>query len=152
MRKRTLWVALVVASLILIAAAPQRGQTPEQSSDNVRARRSVAINTLRALNTVEYAYRSTHGTFASWDVLAVSEEFSGRRIFFSAQNAPQLADAHFAKRPEILPGWTLRLNVTSDGKGYDVLLEDKTDKACGYAAITNESGLIRQSKTLDCDI
>jgi hypothetical protein len=75
MRKRTLWVALVVASLILIAAAPQRGQTPEQSSDNVRARRSVAINTLRALNTVEYAYRSTHGTFASWDVLAVSEEF-----------------------------------------------------------------------------
>jgi hypothetical protein len=42
--------------------------------------------------------------------------------------------------------------VTSDGKGYDVLLEDKTDKACGYAAITNESGLIRQSKTLDCDI
>jgi hypothetical protein len=51
-----------------------------------------------------------------------------------------------------LPGWTLRLNVTSDGKGYDVLLEDTTDKACGYAAITNESGLIRQSKTLDCDI
>ena len=152
MRKRTVWVALVVASLILIVAAPQRGQTPEQSSDNARARRSVAINTLRTLNTVEYAYRSTHGTFASWDVLAVSEEFSGRRIFFPAQNAPQLADAHFAKRPEILPGWTLRLNVTSDGKGYDVLLEDKTDKACGYAAITNESGLIRQSKTLDCDI
>jgi hypothetical protein len=152
MRKLNLWVALVVASLILIIAAPQRGQTPGQSSDNARARRSVAINTLRALNTVEYAYRSMHGTFASWDVLAVSEEFSGRRMFVPALNAPQLADAHFAKRPEILPGWTLRLNVTSDGKGYDVLLEDATDKACGYAAITNESGLIRQSKTLDCDI
>lgn len=153
MRKRTVWVALFVASLILIVAAPQRGQTaPGQSTDSAHARRSVAINTLRAINTVEYAYKSTHGTFASWDVLAVSEEFSGRRIFFSAQNEPQLADAHFAKRPEILPGWTLRLNVTSDGKGYDVLLEDKADKACGYAAITNESGLIRQSKTLDCDI
>jgi len=153
MRKQTVWVGLVVASLILIMAAPQRGQTvPGRSSDNARARRSVAINTLRALNTVEYAYKSTHGTFASWDVLAVSEEFSGRRVFFLAQSVAQLADAHFAKRPEILPGWTLRLNVTSDGKGYDVLLEDKTDKACGYAAITNESGLIRQSKTLDCDI
>ena len=152
MRKPTVWVALVVASWILIMATPQGGQTPGQSSDNARARRSVAINTLRALNSVEYAYKSTHGTFASWDVLAVSEEFSGRRIFFSAQDAPQLADAHFAKRPEILPGWTLRLNVTSDGKGYDVLLEDNTDKACGYAAITNESGIIRQSKTLDCDI
>src|SRR5258708_8626288 len=152
MRKRTVWVGVVGDSLILIMAAPERGKTPEQSSDNARARRSVGINTLRALNTVEYAYKSTHGTFASWDVLAVSEEFSGRRMFFPAQNAPQLADAHFAKRPEILPGWTLRLNVTSDGKGYDVLLEDKTDKACGYAAITDESGLIRQSKTIDCDI
>jgi hypothetical protein len=153
MRKRTVWVALVVAGLILIMAVPPRGQTaPGQSSDDARGRRSVAIHTLRALNTVEYAYKSTHGTFASWDVLAVSEEFSGRRIFFPALNAPVLADAHFARRPEILPGWTLRLNVTSDGKGYDVLLEDQTDKACGYAAITNESGLIRQSKTLDCDI
>jgi hypothetical protein len=151
-RKRTISVALIVASLILIMAAPQRGQTAlGQSSDNARARRSVAIDTLRAINAVEYAYRFTHGTFASWDVLAVSEEFSGRR-YFTVQSAPQLADAYFAKRPEILPGWTLRLNVTSDGKGYDVLLEDKTDKACGYAAITNETGLIRQSKTLDCDI
>ncbi len=73
-------------------------------------------------------------------------------MHFAALNEPQLANAHFSKRPEILPGWTLRLNVSSDGKGYDVLLEDKTDKACGYAAITNESGLIRQSKTIDCDI
>ena len=46
----------------------------------------------------------------------------------------------------------LRLNVTSDGKGYDVLLEDETDKACGYAVVTNESGLIRQSKVVDCQI
>jgi hypothetical protein len=81
MRKRIVWGALVAASLILIMAAPQRGQTPEQSSDNACARRSVAINTLRAINAVEYAYRFTHGTFASWDVLAVSEEFSGRRYF-----------------------------------------------------------------------
>jgi NADPH-dependent glutamate synthase beta subunit-like oxidoreductase len=75
-RKRTISVALIVASLILIMAAPQRGQTAlGQSSDNARATRSVAIDTLRAINAVEYAYRSTHGTFASWDVLAVSEEF-----------------------------------------------------------------------------
>jgi hypothetical protein len=32
------------------------------------------------------------------------------------------------------------------------LLEDKTDKACGYAAITDERGVIRQSKAIDCDI
>jgi hypothetical protein len=154
MRKRTIWIALVMACLVLIVATPQRGQTApgQSSSDDARARRSVAVTTLRAINQVEYAYRSMHGTFASWDVLAVSKEFSGRYMHFAALNEPQLADARSAKRPEILPGWTLRLNVSSDGKGYDVLLEDKTDKVCGYAAITNESGLIRQSKTIDCDI
>jgi hypothetical protein len=153
MCKRTVWLALVVASLILIMATPQRGHTaPGQSSDNARSRRGVVVDTLRAINTIEYAYRSMHGTFASWDVLVASEEFSGRRMYFAAQSTPQLADSHFSKRPEIFPGWTLRLNVSSDGKRYDVLLEDKTDQACAYAAITNESGLIRQSKTIDCDI
>jgi len=89
MRKRTVWVALALAGLILIMAAPQRGQTaPAQSSDKEHARRSAAVNTLRAINTAEYVYRSMHGTFARWDVLVASEIFSGRRMHFAAQNAP----------------------------------------------------------------
>jgi hypothetical protein len=64
----------------------------------------VAVNTLRAINTVEYEYRSMHGMYASWDVLAVSKEFSGRLMYFVASNEPQLANAHFSKRPEKLPG------------------------------------------------
>jgi hypothetical protein len=46
----------------------------------------------------------------------------------------------------------LRLNITADGQGYDVLLEDTTDKNCGYAAVTDERGVIRQSKAIDCQI
>jgi hypothetical protein len=65
---------------------------------------------------------------------------------------PEFATAHFMKSPEILPGWTLRLNVTQGGKGYDLLLEDATDKECGYAAATDERGVIRQSKWIDCKI
>jgi hypothetical protein len=149
--ERTVWVSSVVAGLALFMLVPQTGQTaPGQSLDNKHARRSVAIRTLRAINTAEYSYRSRHGTFASWAVLAASEEFKGG--WRSADGGPQLANLHFSEKPEILPGWVLRLNVTSDGKGYDVLLEDTADKTCGYAAITNESGLIRQSKTIDCDI
>ena len=152
MCKRTVWVALVMACLVLVLAAPQRGQRPAQSYDSVHARRSVAVNLLRAINTAEYSYKSKHGTFASWDVLVASEEFNGQGMPFATQNESQLANAHFSKGPEILPGWMLRLNVTSEGKGYDILLEDKTDKACGYAVVTNESAVIRQSKTIDCDI
>ncbi len=152
MLKRTVWFALVMVGLVLVMAAPQRGQSPAKSYGGVHARRSVAINLLRAINTAEYPYKSKHGTFASWDALVTSEEFNGQGMPFATQNEPQLANAHFSKGPEILPGWMLRVNVTSDGTGYDVLLEDKTDKACGYAVVTNESGLIRQSKTIDCDI
>jgi hypothetical protein len=54
--------------------------------------------------------------------------------------------------PEILPGRSLRLNVTADGKGYDLILEDLTDKSCGYALATDERGIIRQSKNIDCAI
>jgi hypothetical protein len=30
--------------------------------------------------------------------------------------------------------------------------EDTMDKACGYAAVTDERGVIRQSKAIDCPI
>ena len=59
---------------------------------------------------------------------------------------------HFSDAPEILPGWNLRLNVHTDGQGYDVLLRDLMDEKCGYAALTDERGVIRQSKAIDCEI
>jgi len=153
MLKQGIWFALVLAGLILVTATPQRGQsTPAQSPEKEHARRSLAVNLLRAISKAEYPYKSAHGTFATWDVLVASEEFKDKGVPRAADSEPRLTNLHFSKGPEILPGWMLRLNVTSDGTGYDVLLEDKTDKACGYAVVTNESGLIRQSKTIDCDI
>jgi hypothetical protein len=67
----------------------------------------------------------------------------------AVENDTPLYGARFAKGPEILPGWTLRLDLTDGGKGYNLLLEDTTDKTCGYAAVTDERGVIRQSKTID---
>jgi hypothetical protein len=152
MRRRVLMV-LAILGLVLISAAPDEGRTASgQAVDKSQARRSIAVATLRSINAVEYAYKSEHGGFAPWDALVASHEFDGRGMRFAAGNEPQLADAHFAKLPQILPGWVLRLNVNSDGKRYDVLLEDTSDQTCGYAAITNEGGLIRQSKTIDCEL
>jgi hypothetical protein len=34
----------------------------------------------------------------------------------------------------------------------DVWLEDLEDEKCGYAAISDETGVIRQSLALDCEI
>jgi len=44
------------------------------------------------------------------------------------------------------------MNVTADGQQYDLLLRDKTDQACGYAALTDENAVIRQAKTINCEI
>jgi transposase len=64
------------------------------------------------------------------------------------------------KRPEALrlmthPGvgaLTALAYVLIIGRGYDVRLQDLTDKNCWYAALTDESGVIRQSKSIDCTI
>lgn len=71
---------------------------------------------------------------------------------WAAHNDPQFAGAQLSKPPQILPGWMLRLNLINSGTGYDLHLEDSTDKACGYAVITDERAVIRQSKTIDCAI
>jgi hypothetical protein len=148
-----IWLALFLGGVLLAMAIPQRAQSPvAPASTEEHARRSVAVDTLRAINTAEWEYKSRHGSFASWDVLVGSGEFTGRGMHFAVLNEPQPANLQFSKLPGILPGWALRLNVTADGKGYDVLLEDQTDKTCGYAASTDERGFIRQSKVIDCAI
>jgi hypothetical protein len=63
-----------------------------------------------------------------------------------------LPATQFNEPPEILPGWNLRLNVHADGQGYDLMLTDMTDEKCGYAVLTDENGVIRQSKAIDCEI
>jgi hypothetical protein len=125
---------------------------PAQSSESEHARRSMAINLLRGINTAEVNYQHKHSIYAPWDVLVKSEEFTGFWMKWLAPNESQLTDIHFGEAPEILPGWSLRLDVTSNNEGYDVMLEDKNDKTCGYAAITDERGVIRQAKAIDCQI
>jgi hypothetical protein len=140
----------LVLGLMLGMAALQYAQDSSPTPD--KARRSVAINLLRGINTAEAIYNHKHGGYAPWEILRTSDEFTDSGLKWAAKMEPQLADAKLGPGPEILLGWNLRLNVTADGKGYDLLLEDTTDKACHYAAGSDERGVIRQSKTIDCTI
>jgi hypothetical protein len=83
MHGRSISVALALSSLVLILGAQQTQteQTAKQQSDATHARRSVAVNTLRAINTAEYSYRAAHGGFAPWEILVASKEFNGGRRF-----------------------------------------------------------------------
>ena len=78
MNGRSIRLTFFVGGVLLAVAIPQRAQSPAApSSPDEQARRSVAVNTLRAINTAEYAYKFRHGTFASWNVLLASGEFTG---------------------------------------------------------------------------
>jgi hypothetical protein len=153
MRTRITFFGAVILALTLGAAIPQFGQdAATASSDADSAKHRLAIKALRAINTAELAYRTNRGSYAPWEDLVNSEEFTNMRTTLAAGNQAPLAGAHFSKGPEILPGWSLCLDVTGGGECYDLLLEDTTDKTCGYAAVTHERGLIRQSKVIDCPI
>jgi hypothetical protein len=146
---------LIVVLLLFAAVTPLSSQNaPAQTSDADNAKHYVAISLLRNINTIEVTYKFKHGgSYATWDALLASDEFPASKVIaLLAKIDPQLANARFSNGPEILPGWSLRLNLTADGHAYDLLLEDLTDKTCGYAAITDERGVIRQSKAIDCKI
>jgi len=67
--------------------------------------------------------RDKYGSYGSWrTLLEHQQEYLNPWIgkFYSAD-----ANVHFGDTPEILPGWNLRLNVHTDGQGYDLLLEAK---------------------------
>lgn len=153
MRTKSVLFSIVLVALLITTAKTLRSQNaPHPSSDTDRAKHVMAISLLRGMNTAEAEYKVKHGAYASKNALLASDEFKGRGMTWAARNNPQLAHVAFSNGPEILPGWALRLNVTTDGQGYDLLLEDTTDKTCAYAAVTDERGVIRQSKAIDCPI
>jgi hypothetical protein len=153
MRTRIIFCGAVFLFLTLTTAMPQFGQNAKnEPPDADQARHMIAISLLRAINTLEAALRMQNGSYATWNDLLSSQEFTEDMAKCITESGMPLEGAHFAKSPEILPGWSLRLNLTDGGKGYDLLLEDTTDKACGYAAGTDERGLIRQSKSIACKI
>jgi hypothetical protein len=151
MKKHRVILSTVLLVLFLGVLTSQFAQdTPTRPATAEQARRQVAIDLLRTINTAEVTYHAKNGPFVMWQTL-----LSGQPKYFDkflAINGLQQSNLHFADAPEILPGWNLRLNVHPDGQGYDVLLRDMTDEKCDYAALTDESGVIRQSKAIDCEI
>lgn len=137
---------------VTLAAAPQSSSQKIAPLPATREneRRSFAINVLRAINHAELDYKTKHGAYANWQTLVGEGYFGESGTKFSSEEFPTVAHALYGLGPEIVPGWKLRLNISNNGKSYDALLEDVTDPKCRYAGITDERGVIRQSKTTDC--
>lgn len=129
---------------------PQKGTPP--AADRERERRSFAPILARAINAAEADYFKKHGAYASWDTLTGLGDFSANGTKWVSPEFPTVAHALFGSGPEIVPGWRLRLHLSNGDKAYDVLIEDVNDPKCGYAVFTDERGMVRQGKSIDCSM
>jgi hypothetical protein len=118
---------------------------PEQNAEH----RAFLIGFVRTINTAEAVEVNKYGSYASWATLLEhqheGEYFSQWLVRFVPKT--ENGDPHFGEMPAILPGLSMRLNVHTDGQGYDLLVEDTTDKQW-YAAQSDERGIIRECKPL----
>jgi hypothetical protein len=148
-RKAAAVVALAGILAVLPWAHAQKKASPGMP-DRERERRSLAINLVRAINTAEVNYKKDHGVYANWETLLGNGDFTETGTKWAPESFPTVAHAMYSRGPEVVPGWKLRLVLAKDGSGYDLLLEDAIDPKCGYAVVSDERGLIRQSKSIDC--
>jgi hypothetical protein len=146
----TAFLFLNLLGVFALRAGPQKSAPVLSTHENER--RSFAFNLLRAINNSELNYQKKHGTYANWDALLADGYFDQSGTKYVSQDFPTVAHALYGRGPEIVPGWKLRLNVSNGGKSYDALLEDVTDPKCGFAGVTDERGLIRQGKSIDCTL
>src|ERR1700746_895332 len=129
MRKGLFMFAAILLTLFPGVTSSRNVQdNPTHAEQPERLRRQLAISLLRQINTAEVVDISTYGSYSSWPILLARYQ----KYFDSpiAKSYLREASVQFADAPEILPGWSLRLNVHADGKGYDLLLRDLTDSKC----------------------
>ena len=143
------------AGLLLIVALSCQALSWAQKGtaavpDRERERRSFAQNLVKAINAAETDYRKKHDVYANWDTLMGIGDFSSNGTKWAPGDFPTVAHALYGNGAEIVPGWRLRLHLSKGDKAYDLLLEDVTDPKCGYAVFSDERGLIRQGKAIDC--
>jgi len=146
-------LAVLALLSVLALAVFVRAQKPSIGvADRERERRSLAVNITRAINSAEADYLRKHETFATWDTLFGNGDFTESGTKWAPESFPTVAHAMYGRGREIVPGWKLRLNISNNGKSYDLLLEDATDPKCLFAIVSDDRGVIRQSKAIDCPV
>jgi hypothetical protein len=152
MERRKVAVAsiLFAASLLpLSRAVAQRASSPgAQDRDNER--RSLAVYMVRAINAAEAHYKKTQGTYVPWATLVTNLDFTDQGTKWAPESVPTVSHAMYGPGPEIVPGWKLRLTLNKDATAYDLALEDVNDPKCSYAVFSDDRGLIRQGKSVNC--
>jgi hypothetical protein len=151
MRQRlvqALCVALLVGGSACIAGA--QSQLPQQPASggiflSVRQPVVNATNAIRLINDAEFAYRSYHRRFGSWQEL-----YDSGALWEAQKTIEDWRKVAFATGPAALPGYHLSLLVSADGSEYSISLRDIASDGCGRSLFSDQKGFIYHGTPLDC--
>ena len=144
MRKHGIVISTVFVLLALGMPTPQFAQDASNQQKALDEEHATLLGLVRTIIGAEVSDSAQYGSFSSWQTLVAHQsDYLSKWLaqFYWQKNA------HFAETPEILPAWNLRLTVQPDGKGFVLVLEDANDKT-GFAALSDERGIIRECKYL----
>lgn len=131
---RTIVLAMAFTALAGPVHAQQCLHGPSETSDQ-RARRRDALTAARTINTIQNQSGSANRVYLRHVDLANSSYAVNMRNSQSEVVRRMSLDP----QQEILPGWTLTLDVTESG--YWFIVRDITDP-CGFGYVSNQAGLI----------
>jgi hypothetical protein len=150
-KMRVLGIVLCSGLLFCGSASPQKKPSPT-AQDRQREQHSLAFNVVAAINAAEANSKKKTGAYTTWETLYNTGEFTSNGTKWAPESMPTVRNAMFSSGPEIVPGWKLRLTISKDGKAYSLLLEDVNDPKCHYAIVSDDSGIIRQSRSIECPL
>ena len=118
--------------VLAVPAAAQQCLHGADESPEQQARRTQALAVARVVNSVQASQPG-----AQQKRYVRHEELAS---FVPADSrAGWMKSVNFTPHEEVLPGWELTLEVTSEG--YWFMLKDKTDP-CGFAFVSNTTAVI----------
>jgi len=120
--------------------------------DRQREQHSLAFNIVAAINAAEAHSKQKTAAYVTWETLFNTGEFTDSGTKWAPESVPTVKHAMYGPGPEIVPGWKLRLTISKDGQTYSLLLEDANDPKCHYAVVSDDRGIIRQSRSIDCTL
>ena len=139
--------------LPVLASMPDRKNPHAILNIHENERRSFAINLLRAINNSELDYKKKHGTYANWDALLANGYFDQSGTKFVSQDFPTVAHALYGRGPEIVPWLEAAPECFQQRQSPTMRFWRMSPiPKCGYAGVTDDRGLIRQGKSIDCPL
>lgn len=150
-KMRVAGIVLCVGLLLGSNASAQRKASPTVQ-DRQREQHSLAFNIVAAINAAEANSKKKTGAYTTWETLYNSGEFTSNGTKWAPESMPTVRNAMFGPGPEIVPGWKLRITISKDGNAYSLLLEDANDPKCHYAIASDETGIIRQGRSIECPL